>query len=66
MEKSEHQGAINLSAVRESTESLQNGDVLRNGENTEESQVHRNAIKWKQIHNYNETLGMITVVTSYC
>ena len=38
MEKSEHQGAINLSAVRESTESLQNGDVLKNGENTEESQ----------------------------
>lgn len=45
MEKSEHQGAINLSAIRESTESLQNGDVLKNGENTEESQVFRNSIK---------------------
>lgn len=39
MDKTEHQGAINLTSVRESTESLQNGEILRNGDMTEESQV---------------------------
>ncbi|CAC5419517.1 FOXP2_4 [Mytilus coruscus] len=38
MDKTEHQGAINLTSVRESTESLQNGEILRNGDMTEESQ----------------------------
>lgn len=40
MEKSEHQGAINLSSVRDNSDSLPNGDI-RNGDSTEDSQDRR-------------------------
>lgn len=39
MEEAEHQEAINLSSARENTESMMNGDVLKNGDSAHEPLV---------------------------